>query len=405
MQPPQDPLTRRGNPLLRIGLVRNSVLWIYERVQRTKDRVHLAKAYLTGRRRKIITLNEWEGDRYALVAGFGARGLPKSLQQVIPALRKRGIKVILCHNGRLAPYAVDQLKPHVHTIILRPNVGRDFGAYADGIRFLQRQARPPKRVLFVNDSVFFAPGGLDKLIADLDTDEHPYVGCSENFEWHYHVGSFLFSIGQEVFESKAFRAFWKQYFPFSTRYYSINCGEVRLTRYIKEKGGFTPRVLYSMHDVGKRVLDWTLEDLQANLTLLPTYARHIVYGSQLFRTYVDPIVVSLDGQKSQARPSQVSPELDAARDIALKRLLDELVRRMEGGSQTHLACGVFVKYLGMPFLKKDMAYRELYSATDIVRLAMDAGYTDLPDINLELRKRSYPPAGGFRRMLYNAGAI
>jgi hypothetical protein len=401
----QEPLTRRGNLLLRVGFVRASILWVYERMERTKDRIRLAKAYLTGRRRKIVRLNDWEGDRYALVAGFGALGLPKSLQQIIPALRKRGIKVILCHNGRLAQAAIEELKPYVHTIILRPNVGRDFGAYADGIRFLQQQPRPPKRVLFVNDSVFFAPGGLEKLIADLDTDEHPYVGCSENFEWHYHVGSFLFSIGQEVFESKAFRAFWKQYFPFSTRYYSINCGEVRLTRYIKEKGGFTPRVLYSMHDVGKRVLDWSLEDLQANLTLLPTYARHVIYGSQLFRTYVDPIVVSMDGLKSQVRPGRVSEELDAARDIALKRVLDELVRRMEGGSQCHLACGVFVKYLGMPFLKKDMAYRELYSATDVLHIAMDAGYTDLDDINLELRKRSYPPAGGFRRMLYNAGAI
>jgi hypothetical protein len=405
---PQELLEKRGaaNLLLRIGMSGKLILWVYERVERTKDRIRLVKAHLTGRRRKIIRLNDWEGDRYTIVAGFGARALPKSLQQIIPVLKKRGLKVILCHNGRLAPEAIDELKPHLHTIILRPNVGRDFGAYQDGIRFLQSLRTPPKRVLFVNDSIFFSPGGIEKLVADLDTDDHPYVGCSENFEWHYHVGSFLFSIGQEVFASKAFRAFWKQYFPFSTRYYSINCGEVRLTRYIKERGGFTPRILYSMHQAGRHVLNWSLEDLQLHLPLLPFLARDMVYGSELFRTYVDPMIVSVDGQKGQVRPARVSQELEAARDLALKHLLDQLVRRMEGGSQAHLACGVFVKYLGMPFLKKDMAYRELYSATDVVRLAINAGHTDIDDINIELRKRSYPPTHSrYRRLLYAAGAI
>ena len=379
------------------------LLDVYEAALRTKDVVRLALAYATGTRRKIIRVAPAAGDRYALVASFGRRKLPASLERVIPALKARGLNVVLCHNGPLDAEALERLRPHLHAVIKRPNLGRDFGAYCDGVRYLQRLKAPPKRVLFVNDSVFFLPQGLDKLIADLDDDRHAYIGLTENYQYHYHVGSFLWSINDTVFTSRAFRAFWNQYFPFSTRRYSIDCGEVRVTRYLMKKGGFVPHILYSMHEAGERLLNWSIDDVKENFHLLPLHARHLAFQFGFEQVFVDPLQVRGGGPRNDGA---LSRDLTASREIYAADYVRELVKFIEAGNQAHLGCGIFAKYLGMPAIKKDVVYRDNYHATDVITMMQDLGYPDLDEVALEIRRRGYPVIQGMlRRLLYVRGVI
>jgi hypothetical protein len=134
---------------------------------------------------------------------------------------------------------------HCHHIIERFNMGYDFASYQTGLGWIGRQGflQGIDTLAIANDSLFY-PASIADTIKDAVAQNANWTGLFENFQFHYHVGSFFEIFRTPVFASPLFLQFWRKYRPFSSRIHAIQQGEVGLTRMLV-KAGFVPRIVYA----------------------------------------------------------------------------------------------------------------------------------------------------------------
>src|SRR5690606_25733917 len=129
-------------------------------------------------------------------------------------------------------------------------------------------------IVLANDSVYYLPDGLDRLLADLN-GEHDFIGVSEVFDHHYHVASFLISFGPRVLQSAAFQRFWKRYLPIGTRRWAIFQGEGALTAELLQ-AGFRPHVLFRAQALKPHLQSPRAPLLSESIALLPAIGRKLM---------------------------------------------------------------------------------------------------------------------------------
>lgn len=182
-------------------------------------------------------------NRIAIVALFPRKYLLVSVMRLIDQLIKNGYQVLVVVNEGSQSYSewIGELERRNISILSRPNIGRDFGAYQTGIRYVQSLPSYPtlERIVLANDSCYYFPKStkfLDGLLKNLD----PWFAMFVNFQFHLHAQSFFLSFDRSVFLSESFTNFWSAYYPTSFRHNVINKGEVRLSKNLMV-AGFSPK--------------------------------------------------------------------------------------------------------------------------------------------------------------------
>ena len=132
------------------------------------------------------------------------------------------------------------------SILVRPNIGRDFGAYQAGFKFLERNEMlsSTRQLVFANDSVLYGPKSAEFIRRFLNLESN-WKSFYVNFQFHMHAQSFFINFSDEIFKSDSFVDFWFKYYPTSIRYRVINDGEVQLSN-ILIKDGHTPQSFVSL---------------------------------------------------------------------------------------------------------------------------------------------------------------
>ena len=262
-----------------------------------------------------------------------------------------------------------QLLDACYVLIERANVGRDFGAYKDAVNILMRSEKEIDRLILMNDSMFFFERGLGKLMADLD-GEGEFIGLTEVFEYHYHVQSFLLSFGFHAVRSRAFRKFWKSYKPIGTRRWSIHKGEVSLTRRMT-KAGFRPHILFQAAQLIPHLRPRPIREILESVRLLPSYCRPLLYkefdkfiGTEGFSIADFEAIsqgVRLVGQAIALLDSGIHGQLDTMERWNFEIFGNRLIGLIAKRNQMHVGGFLFMKYLGLPIIKRDIFYRGVYS--------------------------------------------
>src|SRR5690606_18737956 len=106
----------------------------------------------------------------------------------LTVLERLGANLIIISNGAIPEGDLPFIDSIAHTVIIRRNIGRDFGGYRTGVLHVLERYQP-SRLLVVNDSVYFLEHGLEPFFQALCAP-HDYVGAAENHEFGYHVGSY-----------------------------------------------------------------------------------------------------------------------------------------------------------------------------------------------------------------------
>jgi hypothetical protein len=168
----------------------------------------------------------------AIVATWARYPLRHSVQRLIDSLRAEGWSIILVLNESPdVDQVLEDWSVPADVVIRRANIGRDFGGYQCGYRFLV--SRPEfssvQRVAFFNDSVFYPPRFASILPEVLNRDES-LSGFFINLKSHPHIQSFAVVLGPKVSTSSQVRDFWNSYYPTSIRRYAIRKGEIELSR-------------------------------------------------------------------------------------------------------------------------------------------------------------------------------
>lgn len=175
--------------------------------------------------------------RVALFVIWQPAGLAPSTLRTCRYLVSQGYAPVVISNAALSDSDRTLLAAEAHQVIERPNTGHDFGAWREVLMLrLRSGSLPTKRLLLINDSVWFPLAANDDLLASLDRDagQHGFTGAAwmerPGRPHSAHFQSYFLMFGEKALVHPAFAAFWRRY-PASSRRVSVLArGEKGLSR-------------------------------------------------------------------------------------------------------------------------------------------------------------------------------
>lgn len=175
------------------------------------------------------------GPRVAILVLFQPKGLLASTLFTLDHLVEQGWSVLVVSNAPLRATDNDALAKQASVILQRPNVGYDFGAYREGIRYLENAGHKPDRLILMNDSTWFPLRENDTTLARMEALNAAMAGHIFKEEdpakrARDHVESHLLMFGPDALSHPAFTAFWKNYKMSNSHAGTVERGEKGLTQ-------------------------------------------------------------------------------------------------------------------------------------------------------------------------------
>jgi hypothetical protein len=140
------------------------------------------------------------------------------------------------------------IKENLSALLIRENLGRDFGAWKDGVSFLRNENlfESCDSIYLINDSFLIVSSDLsetplvNKFIQRQDVD---FLGITESWQQSYHLQSYCLKLNRPILQSKFFEHYWSNYLLINSRLYSIENGEILFSQSILSEG-FSVDVVY-----------------------------------------------------------------------------------------------------------------------------------------------------------------
>jgi lipopolysaccharide biosynthesis protein len=153
----------------------------------------------------------------------------------VRALREVCDEVIFVSTARLSAGETGKIRPHCAAVLLRENIGYDFGMWKHALQGIDVNAWD--ELVLTNSSVF---GPLFPLRESFDTmagDPCDFWGMTGNHEIAWHLQSYFLAFRRRVLHSASFAQFWRSVQPHPDKSATIRNYEVGLTGFL-EKHGF-----------------------------------------------------------------------------------------------------------------------------------------------------------------------
>lgn len=257
------------------------------------------------------------------------------IENALNSLDSNGVNIILVSNHPLKPDQTLFLKKRCYLIIERDNTGLDIGGYRDATLYLHSTLRiKPKRVIYMNDSVYYFADGLDSLFERLSSSQFDICGTFENFEHYYHIQSFCFSVSDRLFNNNSFLQFWENYLPVNSRLWAIQQGEIGLSKVMVPLANKID-IIFRPSTLIEPLLKIHKDQLQELNALLPRKIRFDDFSLESIQANDTPIVFS--------------------KKILLR-------------SQVHTGAFLYRKYARCPIMKRDLVYRMQFSINEVQKI-------------------------------------
>jgi hypothetical protein len=194
------------------------------------------------------------GPRVAVFVHFDGQGAVRGhTLRYVAALRGCGFSVVLVSNSeRLTPAALEALRPLCAGVLVRRNIGYDFGAMREGLEYLGLPRADTEMVVIANDSVYGPFGPLDEMINRIDFAKADLWGATDSWQRRYHVQSYFIAAGRKALEHAAWRAFWRSVRPLKSKITVIRRYELGLSQGLL-RAGLSIEALWRYHDLVTRV--------------------------------------------------------------------------------------------------------------------------------------------------------
>ena len=446
----KDPLYEFRGPLwMRYKYTRHAAIRLIEFWLQARDYALLLGLFILGRKTvRSQSIGLVEGGKFAIFATYPGRQIFPSHRRFIEKLRLRGYNIIIASNHWASAEAINGFYGDACSYIFRRPFGRDFGCYKDAMALVYRLEEqtgvPIQRVILFNDSVISFEQSEEELITHLDNPDIPFAGIGENFEFNYHVGSYMMAFSGEVARQRRVRKYWRRYRPISTRRHSIHAGEMGLSRAIS-RSGYSANVLINLGMMRCRLEQLSLASLGRICEHMPP-AFFQSYGGLwpiLDGVIEDAIgTMPLDEQDAPAsgiygisglQPSLLSPasfqEFELRRigyrerlmglteplqkslieTSAKKFLIEKLLNFMFRQSQIHAGTAIIL-FMGGYLMKKDIVFRQYVLPHALPSLLKESGSTHSEaqalEIYQEVSSKGHPYSlTRGKRILYALGFI
>ena len=361
--------------------------------------------------------NPAAGRVFAIVVKYGRIGVGDDFLMLLQALRAHGVNAVVVHNGDIEDGALAALRPVCHRLLVRRNIGRDFGAYRAVTLKLAEEQLSVDRLIYLNDSVIYLRRpGLQTLISALARESRHVTAAFENHEISHHVGSYVFSVPGWLLLAPDYLAFWRAYRPFNIRPYAIHRGEVALSQMLK-KLGLIFDVLYSADRLGLAMRMMKVSELVAVASLRPR--RHTPEVQALALTDLSQftdLTQALHGGGGEASGGAMAkqaglttlrapvlcdepPQVAATTfgQLVKDRLVFNILSVFMSRSQVHLGFGVYYRVMDCPFVKRDLLFQGIYDEMELARILSDLPREEANGIIRQIATRGRPVSMPFWR--------
>ncbi|OJY71021.1 MAG: hypothetical protein BGP12_07540 [Rhodospirillales bacterium 70-18] len=178
------------------------------------------------------------GPRVALFVHFDRQGaVRRHVLEYLAALRDAGLSVVFVTNsGHLQADSLVALQSICACILVRRNIGYDFGAMREGLERLELPRPDTELVVIANDSVYGPLCPLDTVLARADFGTADLWGATESWQRRYHLQSFFLVAGRAAMTSKAWHEFWSGVRPVLSKHWVVSRYEVGLTQRLLRAG-------------------------------------------------------------------------------------------------------------------------------------------------------------------------
>jgi hypothetical protein len=250
------------------------------------------------RRRRQITSVWPEGEiklgpKIVLFMHFDSAGKVRpQLLDYMRDLADNGRSVVLVSNAKkLRKDAMAALQEVCAGIIVRRNIGYDFGAWADAVDFLGLPRDDTQEVIFANDSVFGPLTPLGDVLRRLNYAKADIWGLTESWQLRYHLQSYFMAFGPAALRAPVFKKFWRGVRPVPVKAYIVKAYEIGVTQAMV-KGGLRCAAL------------WPYETLLGKVDLASFEA--LIEASETNAGKLDPFVRNRREQALQLRDAIAS---------------------------------------------------------------------------------------------------
>jgi rhamnosyltransferase len=176
-------------------------------------------------------------ERLVLLAHFDPDGqIDDHIVHQIKALHAAGCTVVLITTSSNEEAELAWILPHVWTILVRDNVGYDFGSWALALHELRGSIGQFESVIWMNDSTYFPLFDPKPMFAEMTRRGADFWGVVDSFNVRWHVMSWFWVFNRKVIEAGWFDWFLKEYNPNHSKWEQIRNCEMRLPLLLREHG-------------------------------------------------------------------------------------------------------------------------------------------------------------------------
>jgi hypothetical protein len=243
----------------------------------TSDVMKVTHDMTKHKRIAFIAGDQPQRDDVAVFLVYQPNDLLASTFATLRHLNANGYSVQLVVNHPLDDAQLARLRPLTTEIMIRPNVGYDFGGYRDAILHLL-DTRPPKgQLLVLNDSVWFPIWPDCDLLDRFRRAPEDVYGFIFNDDppnrKPAHIQSYLFRFSPDALRLPAFKTFWKRIRVSSDRVMAIRRCEIPMTCKLRDIG-LTHGAIYKSTDLAEQLRNADDELLKSVVRLQIALSEH-----------------------------------------------------------------------------------------------------------------------------------
>jgi lipopolysaccharide biosynthesis protein len=154
-------------------------------------------------------------------------------------LRQLCSRVVFVSTSRVPAADLDRVRGKCDLVLLRENVGWDFGMWKDA--FEHTDLSDTDELVLTNSSVFGPIYPLEPILSQMSSLPSDFWSMTDNFEFHWHLQSYFVVFKRKAFSSDAFRLFWNSVLPYRSKVPVVLSYEIGLTSFMLDSG-FRPGV-------------------------------------------------------------------------------------------------------------------------------------------------------------------
>jgi lipopolysaccharide biosynthesis protein len=191
------------------------------------------------------------------------------VQYYARALERAGFAVIVISNSpRIDAASLSQILPHSAAVVLRKNIGLDFGAWRDGLTLVPNLA--------LLDTLFGPFRDVASDIRRCDFSAADVWGMTDSYDGRYHLQSYFLIFGRAAIANRCFSQFWERLPHVSHKGTVIRYGEIGLTQKLLA-AGLRVRALFPYSRMSEAVVErFAVADDSKAHSLLADYREHLL---------------------------------------------------------------------------------------------------------------------------------